>query len=323
LSNARGTNCAWAKARILPTFIRRNIKLAEAPSYGKTIFEYEQNCHGAEDYIAVAEYIHSGSKSHGQGQTHKPAPAATPIQDIPKAPEPAAATQQQTPTKAPQPVANIQDVPKAPERVAIRPVQAPAKSPEPPQPIRQASNPAPAPVRPVAQDNSQPKPRLSSTYEYRPQPPVAPSKPQTQLQPNNINGTPPVVAENRSAAPQSIQAQNHRPQQPNIENRPLPQVPVNNTPTAANPQPTVNPKPQSQLNNTYQYRPTAPVPNKPVPTRTIQRQPQPNPQQKAAKLNNGQPPAARIIEITPLNQPKPIPQPEPDRATPAEPTQEN
>ena len=40
LRNARGTNCAWADARILPTFIRRNIKLAEAPSYGKTIFEY-------------------------------------------------------------------------------------------------------------------------------------------------------------------------------------------------------------------------------------------------------------------------------------------
>jgi len=57
LNNARGTNNAWAGARVLPTFIRRNIKLAEAPSYGKTIFEYEPNCHGAEDYKKVAEYI--------------------------------------------------------------------------------------------------------------------------------------------------------------------------------------------------------------------------------------------------------------------------
>ena len=57
LNNARGTNSAWAQAEILPTYIRRNIKLAEAPSYGKTIFEYEQNCHGAEDYRKVAEYI--------------------------------------------------------------------------------------------------------------------------------------------------------------------------------------------------------------------------------------------------------------------------
>ncbi len=57
LNNARGTNCAWAQARILPIHIRRNIKLAEAPSYGKTIFEYERNCHGAEDYKKVAELI--------------------------------------------------------------------------------------------------------------------------------------------------------------------------------------------------------------------------------------------------------------------------
>jgi chromosome partitioning protein len=63
LGNARGTNCAWAKARVLPTFIRRNIKLAEAPSYGKTIFEYEQSCHGAEDYRKVAEFLHSQSQS--------------------------------------------------------------------------------------------------------------------------------------------------------------------------------------------------------------------------------------------------------------------
>ena len=60
LNKARGTNCAWAQARILPTFIRRNIKLAEAPGYGKTIFEYEENCHGAEDYGKVAEFIHAG-----------------------------------------------------------------------------------------------------------------------------------------------------------------------------------------------------------------------------------------------------------------------
>ncbi|UCG48235.1 MAG: AAA family ATPase [Phycisphaerales bacterium] len=58
LEGARGTQCAWAEARILPTCIRRNIKLAEAPSYGKTIFEYERNCHGAEDYRKVAEFIY-------------------------------------------------------------------------------------------------------------------------------------------------------------------------------------------------------------------------------------------------------------------------
>jgi chromosome partitioning protein len=69
LNNARGANNAWAKALVLPTFIRRNIKLAEAPSYGKTIFEYEPNCHGAEDYRKVAEFIcdmERGSQTYGQ-----------------------------------------------------------------------------------------------------------------------------------------------------------------------------------------------------------------------------------------------------------------
>lgn len=68
LENARGTHSAWSEARLLPTFIRRNIKLAEAPSYGKTIFEYEQSCNGAEDYRKVAEFIHA--------QFQAPAPPA-------------------------------------------------------------------------------------------------------------------------------------------------------------------------------------------------------------------------------------------------------
>lgn len=62
LDSARGTNCAWSDAEVLDVHIRRNIKLAEAPSYGQTIFEYEQNCHGAEDYKSVAQLIHSPSK---------------------------------------------------------------------------------------------------------------------------------------------------------------------------------------------------------------------------------------------------------------------
>ena len=61
LDKARGTNCAWSQAQILPVCIRRNIKLAEAPSYGKTIFEYEQNCHGADDYEKVASFIQGQS----------------------------------------------------------------------------------------------------------------------------------------------------------------------------------------------------------------------------------------------------------------------
>jgi chromosome partitioning protein len=68
LNNARRTNCAWAEAQVLPCFIRRNIKLAEAPSYGKTIFEYEPSCHGSEDYKRVAEFIHTQLQPAAQSQ---------------------------------------------------------------------------------------------------------------------------------------------------------------------------------------------------------------------------------------------------------------
>jgi chromosome partitioning protein len=55
LSAAHGGATPWARARIFETVIRRNVKLAECPSYGKAIFEYEPSSHGAEDYQRLAE----------------------------------------------------------------------------------------------------------------------------------------------------------------------------------------------------------------------------------------------------------------------------
>src|SRR5271155_1004761 len=37
---ARGTTAPWSKARIFSSRIRRNIKLAECPSFGRSIFDY-------------------------------------------------------------------------------------------------------------------------------------------------------------------------------------------------------------------------------------------------------------------------------------------
>ena len=47
----------WQGAHIFKTYIRRNIRLAEAPGHGKTIFEYARNSHGAEDYQALSEEL--------------------------------------------------------------------------------------------------------------------------------------------------------------------------------------------------------------------------------------------------------------------------
>jgi len=41
--------------RVFKTVIRENVALAEAPGFGKTIFDYKQNCAGSKDYQALAQ----------------------------------------------------------------------------------------------------------------------------------------------------------------------------------------------------------------------------------------------------------------------------
>ncbi len=48
------TDTPWADTQIFRTKIRRNIKLAEAPSFGQSIFEYAPGCNGAKDYDGLA-----------------------------------------------------------------------------------------------------------------------------------------------------------------------------------------------------------------------------------------------------------------------------
>jgi chromosome partitioning protein len=57
LDKSRGTAAPWAKARIFKTRIRRNIKLAECPSFGQSVFAYAPACHGAQDYMALAQEV--------------------------------------------------------------------------------------------------------------------------------------------------------------------------------------------------------------------------------------------------------------------------
>jgi chromosome partitioning protein len=57
LESARNTRVPWAEAKLFNTFIRRNIKLAEAPSYGKSIFDYAADSNGAKDYELLAREV--------------------------------------------------------------------------------------------------------------------------------------------------------------------------------------------------------------------------------------------------------------------------
>ena len=54
LEEARGSDVPWAEARIFETIVRRNIKLAECPSHGLTIFDYAPHSNGARDHAALA-----------------------------------------------------------------------------------------------------------------------------------------------------------------------------------------------------------------------------------------------------------------------------
>lgn len=148
LNKARGTGCPWAQAQILPVYIRRNIKLAEAPSYGKTIFEYEQNCHGAEDYRKVAELIHAQFQPPITPDTSQPVPISE-IQDQPSAPS--------TPS------------PQSDSQVPPQPSTQPAGANENQEQLSTISTPSPQP-------GSQVPPRLSAhpagTDENQTQPPI-------------------------------------------------------------------------------------------------------------------------------------------------------
>jgi chromosome partitioning protein len=87
LTNARSQDVPWSDAIILPIHVRRNIKLAEAPSYGKSIFEYEPDCNGAKDYQSIAEFIDTKmANSTSTSVSHVSSiPEAAPVVEEPEA----------------------------------------------------------------------------------------------------------------------------------------------------------------------------------------------------------------------------------------------
>jgi len=73
LDASRGTNVPWSDAKLFASVIRRNIKLAECPSHGKTIFRYEPGSRGAEDYAALAdEFLQTLNIPHEAAVAEKP-----------------------------------------------------------------------------------------------------------------------------------------------------------------------------------------------------------------------------------------------------------
>lgn len=60
-----GDNTPWSKAQIFNTHIRKNVRLAEAPSFGQDIFTYDPKCPGAADYLALAQEVIKSEQTLG------------------------------------------------------------------------------------------------------------------------------------------------------------------------------------------------------------------------------------------------------------------
>ena len=102
----------FAGVRVFDTRIRRNIKLAEAPGFGQTIFEYAPSSHGAEDYEHLTDELLGASTA---------APAAEPgkgLAEPPEADDPASETRSGTEAQAETPgdlAATVASEPAAPQ----------------------------------------------------------------------------------------------------------------------------------------------------------------------------------------------------------------
>ena len=105
---ACGQATPWSNAKVLETVIRRNIKLAEAPSHGLSIFDYDPASNGAADYESLAEeFLALAVDTPTDAATETPAdptatPADTPLADAANAaplalPVPAATDEDEAP----------------------------------------------------------------------------------------------------------------------------------------------------------------------------------------------------------------------------------
>jgi chromosome partitioning protein len=188
IESAKGKPLPWAAAKVFGTKIRRNIKLAESPSFGQTILKYDTHSNGAFDYRNLAREL--------VGMPPVTPPAPKPVAAARPAPAPVAV--------AARPVAAAPVKPAAPAAVR-KPVPAQVV------PVAPAVRPPTAP-RPLPSAVTAPIPPLNLTAPPMPaRPPVAPAKSQATA----------------GAAPRPQVAPAPRPQQAPVPARPVVSVTVN------------------------------------------------------------------------------------------------
>jgi chromosome partitioning protein len=154
IDEAKEKKRPWSDARVFNSKIRRNIKLAESPSFGQTILAYEPLSNGAVDYRALAREV--AEMFTPVGATSAPA-AATPVQKPMVAPAKAPVSAVSAPTRVPA----IAAKPISPAPIVIPvPAPSPAASPKAKSPLTKPL--AAVPAAPVARPQpAAPPPTIS------------------------------------------------------------------------------------------------------------------------------------------------------------------
>jgi len=157
LEASRGTPTAWSDAKVFDAYIRRNIKLAEATSFGQSVFEYAPKSNGARDYqrLAVEMFGADFAEPSTSDASDVAAEAAAAASD-----RPAARSIEPTPAAAVIREPNAGSNGTATARRRTPPVGRPPMAPEPPSP----------PIRPASKTASKP-------HVLEPIPAAAPAAP--------------------------------------------------------------------------------------------------------------------------------------------------
>ncbi len=125
---------SYFKGQVLPVSIRSNVKLAEAPSYGKTIFSYAADSSGAQDYMDVARFLLAGEArfAHMQGLPAYDPQAKAPLEADELARRAAAKARRPPPprrTATPKPSKPQADTATPADKAELKPMPKPALAP--------------------------------------------------------------------------------------------------------------------------------------------------------------------------------------------------
>lgn len=140
--------------KVFKTKIRSNVRLAEAPSHGRSIFDYAPESNGAEDYLALArevigiEPIQKSPTPYVPASAYTPSPVVSAVAAVGENPAPAAPARPLPEAASAGPVA--EPIAPTPEKAASADPEAASLPPDPLSPAPASPSPAaPVPEAPL------------------------------------------------------------------------------------------------------------------------------------------------------------------------------